>query len=86
MPKLPEITGEQLIRLLTLDGWIEHNKRTHGIAMKKTIDGRTILTIIPYKRNKPIKTPTLGDILSVKQTRLGAKGLQQLIDQHGINS
>lgn len=57
---LPEISGDQLIRLLELDGWEIHGKRTHGISLKKKIEDRTLSTVIPTKGNSPIKTKTLG--------------------------
>jgi len=35
MGNLPAISGKQLIKLLTSDGWVEGRKAKHGIALTK---------------------------------------------------
>lgn len=84
MPTPPALTGEQLITLLEKDGWVKAGYRTHGVSMQKNVDEQFLVTIIPIKKNKPIAEKTLGQILSVKQTRIGKAGLKALIDKYGI--
>lgn len=83
MSNLPAITGPQLIKLLLKDGWTEHGRRTHGIALKKMVDDRVIVTIVSTK-NESLPQKTLGLILGPKQTKIGTKGLQKLVDKFGL--
>lgn len=76
---LPAITGKELIKLLESDGWKNCGRCTHGIALKKVVRGETLITTVPDKSD-PLPARTLGAILSVKQTRLGNRGLQKLLD------
>lgn len=82
MSRLPALTGEQLISLLEKDGWTNEGKTTHGVSMQKYVNGRFKVVIIPVKKNKSIPTKTLGDILSVKQSGIGRKGLEELIKKY----
>ena len=85
MSDLPAITGFQLIRLLELAGWVRGQKGTHGQALYKHLSGehRTLVTVVQRTRAS-LPKGTLGGILSVKQTRLGRKGLIELIRKHGL--
>lgn len=83
MPNLPAISGKQLAKLLQLDGWVIKGRSTHGIALHKRIDDKNIVTTIPDKK-KSLPDGTLHAILSMKQTQLGNRGLQKLIDTYGI--
>lgn len=85
MKNLPAITGFQLIRLLELDGWERGKGGTHGQALRKYVAraGRTLVTVVPEVSDS-LPKGTLGDILSVKQTRLGRRGLAALIEKHGL--
>lgn len=81
----PALTGEQLISLLEKDGWVRLGYRTHGVSMQKKMkDGQILVTVIPIKKNKSIAEKTLGNILSVKQTRIGKAGLIALIEKYGV--
>jgi len=51
---------------------------------KKMKDGQILVTVIPIKKNKSIAEKTLGNILSVKQTRIGKAGLIALIEKYGV--
>lgn len=79
------ISGRQLLRLLELDGWTLRGRRTHGVMVYKQFPGESHRrsTVIPDKTGY-LPPTTLGAILSVKQTRLGHEGLQELIDKHGM--
>jgi len=82
--KLPTISGNQLIKLLKKDGFVEKRKAKHGVALAKTLpDGRKIVTYVPQK-NDDLPDTTLGQILGMKQTRLERKGLERLIKKFGI--
>ncbi len=79
--KIPAVTGEQLIRLLVKDGWVECGRRTHGIGLTKNVGGINLITIVPTK-STPIPEGTLSEILGQKQTRLGKEGLAALIARY----
>jgi predicted RNA binding protein YcfA (HicA-like mRNA interferase family) len=76
--KLPIISGRDLKQLLLKNGWDEHKYRTHGCALKKIIDCRTRVTIIPNSRD-PLPPGTLMAILGPKQTGIGKEGLLALL-------
>jgi predicted RNA binding protein YcfA (HicA-like mRNA interferase family) len=48
---IPAITGKQLIRLLEKDGWTIHHRANHGLSMKKKVNDRTLVTIVPIKKH-----------------------------------
>ena len=77
--KLPAIRGRQLIKLLVKDGWIIEGRVTHGVALSKRFNDRTIVTVIP-DIYAPLDEGTLGAILGSKQTCIGKVGL--LIQTH----
>lgn len=86
MPKytqLPAISGNKLIKLLQKDGWIIHRRTRHGVALIKTIGGRTRTTIVQDTR-AIIPPGTLSDILGRKQTGIVRKGLLELVNKYGI--
>jgi len=76
------ITGIQLIRLLKKDGWIEKRRAKHGIALAKSFQDRTRVTIVPYTK-APLDTGTLAAILGPKQTGITKAGLLELINKYG---
>jgi predicted RNA binding protein YcfA (HicA-like mRNA interferase family) len=78
--KLPIFSGKQLISILLKDGWEIHRRTRHGVSMIKNIDGRTRTTII-QDTGADIPEGTLADILSVKQTGIGKKGLLKIINE-----
>lgn len=83
MSKLPVISGNQLKKLLVKDGWIEVRKTNHGMALKKKYSDRTRVIIIPPK-NDDLPIGTLSAILGPKQTNIGRKGFEGLINKYGI--
>lgn len=57
---LPALSGAELISLLiSKDGWTEHGRRTHGVALRKKVGDRTLATIIPNKTDS-LPKKTLG--------------------------
>lgn len=83
MNSLPVISGNQLIKLLSKDGWIIKRKAKHGLSMYKEFRNKKRVTIIPTKNDDLLKG-TLSDILGPKQTKIGRKGLEELINKYGL--
>lgn len=80
---LPAISGRQLIRLLAKDGWLTGRKAQHGRTLTKAFGMVKKVTFIPEK-SSPLPDATLSQILGVKQTGLGKKGLLELLNKHGL--
>ena len=78
------VSGRELIRWLVADGWTEAGDRTHGVFLWKQFSGEPVRrsTVVPDK-GVPLPRGTLGAILGVKQTGLGAAGLEDLIEKFG---
>lgn len=78
------ISGKALAELLLKDGWQIERRTNHGLLMWKMFPGESArrTTIVPDK-SKDLADKILGVILGVKQTRIGRKGLQELIDRYG---
>lgn len=79
----PIVTGKQLVKLLTKDGWEYLRNTRHAVALQKQISGRKKVVIIPGGR-AIIPDGTLGAILGPKQMGIGKKGLLDLINKYGI--
>ena len=80
MPGLPAISGKRLLKILKEDGWIEDGKRTHGVAVRKTVGGVMRIAIIPTCSDS-LPPGTLAAILGDKQTGLGRAGLLILLNR-----
>jgi len=83
MTSLPAVSGIELIRLLKSDGWQEGRHSTHGRTLIKRFGDRIRVTFVPEK-SKPLPVGTLMAILGPKQTAVGRRGLQALIDKYGL--
>ncbi len=81
MPKVPVLSGKQLIVLLLFDGWREQRRTRHGISLVKTFNDETRVTVVPDTR-ADLPDGTLGNILGVKQTRIGKKGLVNILNRY----
>ena len=81
--KIPAISGKQLLRLLKKDGWFVKRRTKHGLAVIKRVSDRTIVTIIPGTRAS-LDEGTLMAILGSKQTKIGKKGLIELLNKYGL--
>jgi hypothetical protein len=81
--ELPALTGDQLIRLLVLDGWKEEGRSRHGVALSKLVNGQYRVAVVPTKSGS-MHTNTLHRLLSVKQTGLRRAGLVRLIKKYGL--
>ncbi len=68
MPKLPRLSGRELIRILELFGFIEiRQKGSHIILKKKTTDG-SIGTVVPD--HKELAEGTVRGILKQAQVSI----------------
>ena len=81
--KIPAISGKQLLRLLKKDGWLVKRRTKHGLSVIKRVGNRTIVTIIPDTRAS-LDEGTLMAILGSKQTKLGKKGLLEILNKYGL--
>ncbi|GEM_PF-716348 len=77
--KLPQLSGNELIRLYKENGWVADGRRTHGLALVKELHGERIVVIIPTK-NRPLKDRTLNGIIGPKQSRVGRAGLLAMLE------
>ena len=70
--------------LLERDGWVGGGRRTHGVFYSKLFPGEQFprSTVIPDKSDD-LPSGTLGGILGIKQTGIGRRGIQDLIDKYG---
>ena len=75
---LPAISGPDLIKLLTKNGWTIKRRGKHGLTLIKKFKSRTRVTTIPT-RNDSLPKGTLMDILGREQTNLGKDGLRRLL-------
>ena len=82
-----KITARELVRLLLRDGWTDEGPSRHGVKLSKLDGDRRRVTQIPTKklrsRSAILPQGTLRAILSDRQTGLGKKGLQRLLDRFG---
>ena len=81
--KIPAISGKKLIKLLQKDNWVIKRQSRHGVALAKSFDDRTRVTVIP-NTNASLDKGTLGAILGIKQTDIGKSGLLGLINKFGL--
>lgn len=63
MPKLPSISGQELVKLLMRDGFILMSQKGSHIKLRK---GKTVV-IVPNHRE--IRKGTLGNILRITNFR-----------------
>jgi len=62
---IPALNGFELIKLLKKDGWLEPRQITQGIALRKRLEDRTRITIVP-KTRATLPKGTLMAILGEK--------------------
>ena len=76
-------SGKQLISLLQIAGWTIGRRSRHGITLTKLFSDHTKVTFVPDTRSI-LPIGTLMAILGPKQTGIGRKGLNELVEKHGI--
>jgi predicted RNA binding protein YcfA (HicA-like mRNA interferase family) len=55
-PKLPRISGQQLIRALKRAGYIQQRQRGSHVHLKRDSDGRRVIVPIHVGRDVPLGT------------------------------
>ena len=75
--KIGTVSGKQLIRLLSREGWRKRRKSRHGLVLEKG----TLKVVIPNKKH-PLSRSTLGTIL--REAGLDRDSLLSLIEKHGL--
>ena len=63
MPKLPRISGEDLIRVLQKEGFEIARQKGGHVQMRKFIGGEKLSFPVPVHSGKDLKTGTLHGIL-----------------------
>ena len=74
--KLPQISGMDLIALFKGDGWTVAGECRHGKSLIKRVGDRTLVTVIPHKRDL-LPKGTLKAILN--QAQMSNEDLYRLI-------
>jgi predicted RNA binding protein YcfA (HicA-like mRNA interferase family) len=75
MPKLPVISGKELVSALKKAGFVEVRQRGSHVSMQKVTHGVTYKTVVPMHRE--LAKGTLLDIL--QQTGLSRDDLLKLL-------
>lgn len=83
MADTPAIRGRQILRLLVADGWKVVRSAPHRKWLEKKFPDGTRFTTVKDSRAE-IPNKTLNQILSLRQTGLGKRGLRRLIDKYGL--
>ena len=77
MPKLPRITGRELVKALQKEGFeITRQKGSH-VQMSKYVDGEKLTFPVPVHTGKIIKQGTLKGIL--RKANISVEKLQTLL-------
>jgi|LZCG01.1.fsa_nt_gb predicted RNA binding protein YcfA (HicA-like mRNA interferase family) len=63
MPKLPRITGEELVKALGKEGFEIARQRGSHVQMRKFAEGDKVTFPIPVHKGKTLKAGTLRGIL-----------------------
>ncbi|HIH20664.1 TPA: type II toxin-antitoxin system HicA family toxin [Candidatus Micrarchaeota archaeon] len=74
MPKLPVISGQELIKIPSKAGFAVEGQKGSHVKIKKQAQGKTIVTIVPL--HKELDTGTLSEIL--KQVEISREGFFRL--------
>lgn len=65
MPKLPVLSGQEIIKLLTKAGFTVESQRGSHVKLKKRLPDRVIVTIVPLHR--AVDTGTLLNIMKLAE-------------------
>jgi len=63
MPKLPRITGEELVKAVKKEGFEVVRQRGSHVQMRKFVEGDKVTFPIPIHKGKTLKPGTLRGIL-----------------------
>ncbi len=77
MPKLPVLSGTELIKLLTKAGFAVESQKGSHVKIKKRLLDRVIVTIVPLHRALDV-----GTLLNIiKQAELNREELFKLMEK-----
>jgi predicted RNA binding protein YcfA (HicA-like mRNA interferase family) len=81
--KLPQITGEELIKALQKEGFEVARQRGSHVQMRKYVHGKKITFPVPVHKGKTLKPGTLRGILLGlgKEDRCGSRDYKGAADQ-----
>ena len=77
MPKLPRITGKELVRALQKEGFETTRQNGSHAQMTKYIDGEKLTFPVPVHAGKIIKQGTLKGIL--RKANISVERLQEVL-------
>lgn len=77
MPKLPGITGEELVKALQSEGFEVVRQKGSHVQVRKYIEGEKITFPVPVHAGKIIKQGTLKGIL--RKAGISAERLEKLL-------
>jgi len=63
MPRLPRITGEELVKALEKEGFETARQRGSHVQMRKFVEGDKVTFPIPIHKGKTLKPGTLRGIM-----------------------
>lgn len=63
MPRLPRITGEELVKALEKEGFEAVRQKGSHVQMRKFVEGDKVTFPIPVHKGKTLKPGTLQGIL-----------------------
>ena len=63
MPKLPRITGEELVKALEKEGFEIARQRGSHVQVRKYVEGKKVTFPIPVHKGKTLKPGTLRGIM-----------------------
>jgi predicted RNA binding protein YcfA (HicA-like mRNA interferase family) len=75
MAKLPQITGEELVKALQKEGFEIARRKGSHVQMRKYIEGRKVTFPVPVHKGKRLKPGTLRGIL-----RLAGVSVERLLE------
>ena len=73
MPRLPRITGEELVEALEKEGFEAVRQRGSHVQMRKYVEGKKVTFPVPIHRGKILKSGTLQGIL--RKSRISVERL-----------
>ena len=56
MPRLPVLSGREIIKILSKKGFIIVGRKGSHVRMKRITEKEVCITVIPYKKEIPIGT------------------------------
>jgi len=77
MPRLPRITGDQLVKALQREGFEIARQRGSHVQMRKDIKGEKVTFPVPVHKGKTLKPGTLQGIL--RKAGIPVEGLMELL-------